>query len=219
MNFLNFVKREYSIHSTFLTRLWTSSDRFLLKLLKFNIYVEFLAPSRYLASNTWAPTLAPFVTVLYLFALRSPNVSFWFKLFIFYHFALLLEGSFIHFVVRFFPNTKSRLDTFLYGADMTEAFLGNPGSQTVRTPARVGISALGASGIWAGEEFAATANVTDEMTKYKSLNPDSPSISLQDFQERIDHKVKSYPVHAASETFDISVSMKKTGQGFAASGF
>ena len=154
----------------------TSSDKFLLKLLKLTIYVEFLAPSRYLASNTWVPVLAPFVTVLYWFALRSPSVSVWFKLFIFYHFALLIEGTFIHFVVRFFPNTKSQLDTFLYGADMTEAFLGNPGSQAVRTLARVGISALGASGLWAGEEFAATENVTNEIAKYKSLNSDSPNI-------------------------------------------
>jgi hypothetical protein len=121
---MNFLKQEYQIHSTFLSRLLTFSDKFLLKLLKFTIYVEFLAPSRYLASNTWAPVLAPFVTVLYWFALRSPSVSVWFKLFIFYHFVLLIEGTFIHFVVRFFPNTKSQLDTFFYGADMTEAFLG-----------------------------------------------------------------------------------------------
>ena len=118
------IKREYQIHSTFLNRLWRSSDGLLLKLLKLNIYLEFLAPSRYLASNTWAPVLAPFVTVLYWFGLQSPSVSVWFKLFVFYHFALLIEGTLIHFMVSSFPNTKNQLDTFLYGADMTEAFLG-----------------------------------------------------------------------------------------------
>ena len=102
---------------------------------------------------------------------------------------------------------------------MTEAFLGNPRSQTMKALVRTGRAAAGASSLWFGESIAATTEVANEIAQDQALNLYAESISLEDFQARVDKSKNTYPLHTPANVLDVSISMKKTGStGFATSG-
>jgi hypothetical protein len=214
----NLFKAEWRLHVTFFERLWKSSDLFPVKILKLGFYLEFLAPSRYLSANNWVPYLAAPVTVIYLLVLKSPDCPSWLFWFIVYHYILMMEGSVVCVSLYFFPSLKKTLDDFVYGPDMTFGFLGNPNTKTLSGLA-IGIATMGATaGVWHAEGQAATVEVAQQIKTYKALHPNTPDISFDTFQEKIGQKVRTYPLHSASELVDIQISLKKQGGGFASSG-
>ena len=215
---MNLLKAEWQLHSTFLERLWNSSDSFYVKFLKFMFYLEFLAPSRYLSANTWVPYLAVPVTVLYLLLIKSPHCPLWLFYFIVYHYLLMVEGSVLCVSVYFLPSFKKHLDDFVYGPDMTFGFLGNPNTQTLRG-LFMATAAVGAtSAVWFGEGTAATTEVAQQIKMYKQLHPNSPDVSFQEFQAKVAEVRSTYPLHSASELVDIQISLKKQHGDFASSG-
>lgn len=107
----------------FLTRLRASDDSIPTKCIKLWLLFELLIPSRIFVLSFLSPFFFAMLFVCLGHLMNEWNVFVAFYLFWYFH--IIVSGSVIWCVLKIFPAAKPRLDSFMYGADMTSAFWGN----------------------------------------------------------------------------------------------